>query len=412
MKEQYRLLAWAALASLGTALQLDINDETSIAAAAGEIAKGIYVYHNIDSPDGQFNQPEAWFWWLSGSGWTGLIDYTVYTNDTTYQADILTALSKNVGPNFDFIPPEQASSEANDDQMYWVYAALTALEYDFEALPCEPSEGGAAGDCTNSWLAIGTNAWEGYVDRWNKASDTCGGGLKWQWNTAASGYYYKNAVTNGGFFQISARLARYTGNQTYADWATRIWDWSTRVGLVSDDFHVYDGTSDNGDDNCTAVSHDEWSYNLASYLNGAANMFAFTGGDQVWEDRVKGFVDTAATTFFTSDPNPAGIMYEQKCETDTGCTTDQTSFKASLSRWLGKTAVLVPSVQEKILGLLETSAAGAAASCSGNGNSTCGVQWFKGDFDGQSDFGTELSALEVVQSLLVIAAPKPAVASP
>lgn len=407
MKEQYSLLAWAALASVASTLQLDINDETSIKSAAGEIAKGLYVYHNPDSTAGQFDQPEPWFWWLSGSGWTGLLDYTVYTNDTTYQADILDALSRNVGPNYDFIPPEQANHEANDDQAYWLYAALTALEYDFEALPCD----GVAGDCANSWLAISTNAWQGYVDRWNQASDTCGGGLKWQWNTEASGYYYKNAVTNGGFFQVSARLARYTGDQTYADWATKIWDWSTSVGLVSDDFHVYDGTSDNGDDNCTEVNHDEWSYNIATYLNGAANMFAFTGGDQVWEDRVKGLVDTTVGTFFTSDPNPKGIMFEQHCETDIACTTDQTSFKASLSRWLGKTAVLVPSVQEKILTLLESSASGAAAGCSGNSNSTCGVQWYTGAFDGQSDFGTELSALEVVQNLLVTSAPKLAVAS-
>lgn len=408
MKEHHSLLSWAALASVGVALELDANNEASIKETAGEIAKGLYVYHNPESSAGLFDQPEPWFWWLSGSGWTGLLDYTVYTKDTTYQADILAALSKNVGPNYDFIPQEQANWEANDDQMYWVYAALTALEYDFDPLPCE---GEAGGECANSWLAISTNAWAGYVDRWNGALDTCGGGLKWQWNTEADGYYYKNAVTNGGFFQVSARLARYTGNQTYADWAAKVWDWSTQVGIVSTDYHVHDGTWDTNNDNCSTVNQDEWSYNIASYLHGAANMFAFTNGDPLWESHAKGLLEAAANTFFTSDPNPKGIMYEQKCEADVACTYDQTSFKSSLSRWLGKTAILVPSLGENIMSRLRTRATGAATSCSGNNNSTCGIQWYTGSFDGLSNFGTELSALEVVQSLLVTKAPKLAVAS-
>ncbi|RYP77274.1 hypothetical protein DL769_003469 [Monosporascus sp. CRB-8-3] len=406
MRGHRTTLMCVALAAAAAALQLDVNDEVSVKEAASTIAKGLYVYHNPDSTAGQFNQPEPWFWWLSGSGWTGLLEYTVYTNDTTYQTDILSALSRNVGPNYDFIPPEQANHEANDDQMYWVYAALSALEYGFEPLPCEGAEGEGADDCANSWLAISVNAWEGFVERWNEAIDTCGGGLKWQWNTGHPGFYYKNAVTNGGFFQISARLARYTGNQTYARWADEIWDWSTRIGLLSDDFHVFDGTSDNNGDNCTGVNHDEWSYNIAAYVHGAANMYAYTKGGPLWESRVKGFVETVASRFFTSDQS---IMYEQKCEEAGACSTDQTSFKASLSRWLGKTAVLVPSVRERVLGILETSARGAAASCSGHGNSTCGMRWTTGGFDGQTDFGTQLSALEVVQNLLATEAPQLAI---
>lgn len=45
------------------------------------------------------------------------MDYTVYTKDTTYKADLLSAIGKNVGPNFDFVPPEQYGWEANDDQV-------------------------------------------------------------------------------------------------------------------------------------------------------------------------------------------------------------------------------------------------------------------------------------------------------
>ncbi|KAI1273062.1 glycoside hydrolase [Xylaria sp. FL0933] len=380
-----------AFAHAGSALQLSTTDTSSIKAAAGQVAKGLYVYHNEAATTGQFNQPQPWFWWLSGSGWTGLMDYTMYTKDTTYKADLLSALKKNVGPNFDFVPPEQSGWEANDDQAYWVYNALTAMEYGFETLPGGPS-----------WEVVATNAFNLYVKRWNTDSETCNGGLKWQYNPTANGWTYKNAVTNGAFFQTAARLARYTGNQTFADWATKIWDWSRGVGLVSADYHVYDGTSDDSGANCTSVNHDEWSYNIATYLHGAAHMFNFTD-DPVWEERVHGFVETAGTTFFT--PAKTGIMYEQKCEPSHACTTDQTSFKASLSRWLGKTAVLVPSAKATIMGMLEKSAAGAAQSCVGNGNSTCGVSWTGKGFDGQSDFGVELSALETIQSLLAFEAP-------
>ncbi len=106
-----------ALAHTGSALQLDAGDTSSVKNAASQVARGLYVFHNEDATTGQFNQPQPWFWWLSGSGWTGLMDYTMYTKDTTYKADLLSALGKNVGPNFDFVPPEQAGWEANDDQV-------------------------------------------------------------------------------------------------------------------------------------------------------------------------------------------------------------------------------------------------------------------------------------------------------
>lgn len=388
-----------ALAHAGSALELNIKDTASIKAAAAQVAKGLYVYHNEEATTGQFNQPQPWFWWLSGSGWTGLMDYTVYTKDETYKADILSAIGKNVGPNFDFVPPEQAGWEANDDQAYWVYNALTAMEYNFDTLPGAPS-----------WDVIATNAFELFASRWNADSDTCGGGLRWQYDPTANGWTYKNAVTNGAFFQTAARLARYTGNQTFADWATKIWDWSRSVKLVSDDYHVYDGTSDDKGLNCSEVNGDEWSYNIATYLHGAAHMYNLTE-DPVWEGHVTGLVNTAAATFL--QPAKSGVMFEQKCEPDHACTTDQTSFKASLARWLGKSAVLVPGARATILGMLERSAAGAAQSCAGHGNATCGFSWAGGaGFDGQSDFGVELSALETIQSLLVFEAPAPAVAVP
>jgi mannan endo-1,6-alpha-mannosidase len=408
MKSTYRVCAGLGVASLVLGLDIDVNDTTSIGQAAAEIANGLYFFHDAASTAGDFDQPQPYYWWLSGNGWEALLNYMSYTNTTTYQADFLTAMSENIGPAFDFDAPAQAAWEANDDQMYWVYNALTAMEYDFEPLPCIAS---ADGGCENSWLSIGTNGFEDFVTRWNEDNSTCGGGLQWQYNPEAAGFIYKNAVTNGGFFQTAARLARYTGNQTFADWATTIWDWSAAIGIISTDFHVFDGTWD--DANCTVLSSDQWSYNIASYIHGAAHMYAFTTADlqETWESRVQGLVAAAESTFFGPSTNATMIMYEEKCELVGSCETDQVSFKGSLSRWLGKAAVLVPSVSDIIIPLLKASAQGAAAACSGYSNSTCGMKWYIDGFDGQSGFGVTLSALEVVQSLLITDAPALASAS-
>lgn len=419
-------LALASVPAPTLALDLDPTDPTSIASTAGTIAAGLMAnYYDAASTAGDFTQPQPWFWWLSGSGWNAVLDYTILTNDTAYEAQLRAALTENLGAGYDFAPAAQAGWEANDDQMYWLYGALTALEYGVGDLqPCEGAGAGAAGTCANSWLSVATNAFAVFVARWDGAAATCGGGLKWQYDPSANGYTYKNSVTNGGFFQTAARLARLTGNATYAEWAGRIWDWSAAVGLMGPEFDVIDGASDGGADNCTTFDSTRWSYNAATYLHGAANMYAYTGAsgwapdaDQaaLWEGRVQGVLAAANRTFFSPPAgNATGVMYEPKCEPASSCNIDQTSFKSSLARWLGKTAVLVPSAAETALSLLATSARAAAASCTTVAASTsgaaaqlaCGRRWWNADgFDGYSDFGTMLSALEVVQSLLVTSAP-------
>jgi len=134
-----RIFAGLAVASLVAGLDLDVTNDDSIKEAVAEITQGLFIYHNAASTEGEFNQVQPWYWWLSGNGWEALLNYMTYTNDTTYQADFLTAMSdaNNMGPSFDFVAAAQAGWEANDDQVYWVYNALTAMEYGFEALPCD-----------------------------------------------------------------------------------------------------------------------------------------------------------------------------------------------------------------------------------------------------------------------------------
>ena len=125
-----------------------------------------------------------------------------------------------------------------------------------------------------SWLALAQAVFNLQVSRWD--TQHCGGGLRWQIFEFNNGYNYKNSISNGALFQLAARLARYTGNQTYADWAEKSYDWIEGTPLITNDFLIYDGAQI--DNNCTIANELQWTYNIGTYLMGAANMFNMVSG--------------------------------------------------------------------------------------------------------------------------------------
>jgi mannan endo-1,6-alpha-mannosidase len=159
----------------------------------------------------------------------------------------------------DFMPSNQTLSEGNDDQGFWGMTALRAAETKFQDPPSSQP----------GWLALAQGVFNTQAERWD--NQTCNGGLRWQifqWN---KGYNYKNSISNGCFFNIAARLALYTGNSTYEDWALKAWDWVYNVGLITPDFQVFDGTQNT--DNCTAKDGTRWTYNAGVFLLGSAAMY-------------------------------------------------------------------------------------------------------------------------------------------
>jgi mannan endo-1,6-alpha-mannosidase len=211
--------------------------------------------------------------------------------------------------------------------------------------------------------------------------------------------FARQSIANGGFFQISARLARYTGNTTYLDWANKIWDWTSGIGLIDDIYNVYDGSDELI--NCTGIDHHQWSYNVGVFLYGSAVLQNFTNTSDVWTERTAGLLE-ATSTFFSPFPNATNVMFEAACELDDTCNTDQLSKKAYLSRWLAGTSLMAPNLAGQIGALLQTSAAGAAAACSGGAQgSACGFKWYTGGFDGNTGLGQQLAAMEILYSLLV-----------
>lgn len=319
-----------------------------------------------------------------------MIDEWAYTNDSSYISTIQQALLAQVGPDSNYMPPAYDASLGNDDQAFWGMAVLTAIEYGFPT----PS-----GNSSSVWLDLAKAVFDSQAARWDTSS--CNGGLKWQIFTYNAGYDYKNSISNGAFLQMAARLARYTGNQTYVEWAERTWDWMRSVNLIDADYNVYDGTNDLI--NCTQVDHDAWTYNPATLLYGTAMLYNFTNGSQIWENRTTGLLGSAANKFFSPYKNATNIMFEPQCEPTNNCNDDQLSFKAYLSRWMAKAAVVAPYITSEVSTLLTASAKAAAQSCSGGtAGTTCGQKWYVGGYDGSFGVGQELCALETIQALLLL----------
>lgn len=190
-----------------------------------------------------------------------LVDYYYYTGDKQYVDVTTQALLWQTGPDENYMPPNQTRTLGNDDQGFWGMAAMSAAEVNFP----NPPEG------QPQWLALAQAVFTSQAHRWD--TESCGGGLKWQIFSFNSGYNYKNTISNGVFFNLAARLARYTGNETYAKWAETAWDWVFAVGLASPNYEFYDGTDDTI--NCSETNHLQWTYNSGVFLHGAANMYNF-----------------------------------------------------------------------------------------------------------------------------------------
>jgi mannan endo-1,6-alpha-mannosidase len=236
--------------------------EDSIKNAAKIAAAGMMEYYTGNKPgDVPGNLPDPYYWWEAGAMFGSLVEYYYYTGDTQYNDVTKQALLWQVGPEENYMPPNQSRTLGNDDQGFWAMAAMSAAEVNFPNPPEDQPQ----------WLALAQAVWDSQAHRWDNT--TCGGGLKWQIFPFNTGYNYKNTISNGVFFNLGARLARYTGNETYAAWAEEAWNWVFAVGLASPKYEFFDGTDDTI--NCSRINHLAWTYNSGVFLYGAANMYNF-----------------------------------------------------------------------------------------------------------------------------------------
>lgn len=322
--------------------------------------------------------------WAAGAMFGTLVDYWYYTGDDSYVNLTMTGLLAQVGEHDDYMPKAQVLNEGNDDQGFWGLAVMAAAEYNFPNPPEDEPQ----------WLGLAQAVFNTQAARWDKSH--CNGGLRWQifeWN---NGYDYKNSISNGCFFAIAARLALFTGNTSYSDWAEKTWDWMIGTDLIDERGYVYDGGHIH--DNCTKLTRFQWTYNAGVFINGASAMYNMTG-EEKWKDRLDLLLDGVKVFFTGPEKN---IMTEVACEPVNLCNLDQQSFKAYLSRWLAATTKWVPSTYDFIMPYLRASAEAAITECTGGDNGRmCGLHWVNATWDGTTGVGQQMAAAEVIMANMI-----------
>ncbi|KAK0635221.1 cell wall glycosyl hydrolase [Bombardia bombarda] len=402
------------LAQSTVAIDLTIGDDASVKSATSTIAFGLMKYYTGNrTGDVPGNLPDPYFWWEAGAMFGTMIDYWLLTGDDTYNEVTSQAMLHQAAPTRNFEPENQTRTEGNDDQGFWAMAAMSAAENNFPNPPADQPQ----------WLALVQAVFNRYVQRYQEveAEGSCGGGLRWQISAFNNGFNYKNSISNGCFFNIAARLARFTGNQTYADWATKVYAWEEGIGLIKPDGRVFDGVTVTDNTNCKEADIDQiqWSYNQGIFLHGAAVMTNISNGSTTtaWRGRVDNLLSATTNLFYNNS-----ILVEQFCEPRGFCDIDQQSFKGYLTRWMAGTMQMVPDLFKTISPLLQASATAAAQACTGTPDpsefrgipgTACGFKWTEGGFDGLVGVGEQMNALSAIMYTLVdqVSTPVPVTAS-
>jgi mannan endo-1,6-alpha-mannosidase len=252
----------------------------SIKAAAKDVASDLMAHYKGNQPGeipgllGRTPPSGEFYWWTGAILWSTMIDYWHYTGDDTYNDVAVEGITWQSGSggstDIPFLLPNHTANMGNDDLGFWAMTAMQAAELNFvSASQDEPS-----------WIDLAKGVFEYQVRLYNiylaeETDDTCNGGLRWQIAPSNGGHDYKNAISTAVMLNLGARLYRYTGNQTYADWAEKTRNWLTGVGFIDVEFNVYDGA--HVALNCTDINKSQFSYVAGVIAQAAAYMY-----NQVW----------------------------------------------------------------------------------------------------------------------------------
>lgn len=204
-------------------------------------------------------------WWTNAIVWSTMIDYWRYTGDESHNTVTAEGLIAQSGSDLQhaFLPRNWTDNMANDEQGFWAMAAMQAAEL---GLPSPTADAPA-------WVDLAKAVFDMQAARYSAEDEgNCHGGLHWKLLPESRGYDTKNTMSTAVFLNLGARLYRFTGNKTYAKWVEKGWDWLTSVGLIEDDFKVYDSVWLGNGVNCSDINRLQFSYAPAVLLEAAAYM--------------------------------------------------------------------------------------------------------------------------------------------
>ncbi|KAJ5091444.1 hypothetical protein NUU61_006314 [Penicillium alfredii] len=371
-----------------TQLTIQVTDKDSVVKAGQAIAKPMMKFYHENETEGIPGKLTD-TWYVAGSMFMTWIQYWSVSNVDTYNDVVQHDLMFQSGRDYNYFDSNYSQWLGNDDQMFWGLATITASETEFKEVSGKPS-----------WTSLAAAVFNMQIGRWDMTS--CGGGERWQIWPIQNGYAMKNAISNGGLFALGARLARFTKNETYVQWADKIWDWSQESPILNNEtYFICDSTSSL--DNCAKGDHTQWTYNYGTYLLGAAYMYNYTKGDDraKWEKRVDGLLETTFKTFYPKQYG-GNVLSDITCEPVNKCDRNQLCFKGYLSMWLATTAILVPSTRDKITPKLQGSLEAVAKICSGESDNLCGLRWYDDHWDGTKGLEVQMAALGAVSSVLML----------
>ncbi|MCE5206121.1 MAG: glycosyl hydrolase family 76 [Porphyromonadaceae bacterium] len=117
--------------------------------------------------------------------------------------------------------------------------------------------------------------WNFIKDGWNEAY--AGGGIAWR--TVEP--YKKNACSNGPACILAARLYQETGDESYKEWAVKIYHWE-KVTLLQNDGAVLDHID--GRDN--TLTNWKFTYNHGTFIGSAVELYKIFGNRTYLDDAV------------------------------------------------------------------------------------------------------------------------------
>ncbi|KAF2122184.1 glycosyl hydrolase family 76-domain-containing protein [Lophiotrema nucula] len=281
-------------------------------------------------------------WQHSAIVWDTLIAYSNLTGDDRFGGIIAEGVKAQAGDDDMFMPANQTNTLSNTNQAQWALAAMSAAEYN------HPQQLATDG------LKLAQNVFDVQVERWDDKN--CDGGLREHIYNFQNAYNFKSSFTASNNFLLAARLNKFTGNETFADWAEKQYTWSDKAKLFIGDWLKIED-----DGSCTGPSEDggNWATvsSLANFIYGAAVMRNTTGGDDSkWHERLNALMDKLESTFISND-NGTSPLYWVTCtypegtnQTITDCGSPQDEMAA---RAFALTAHLAPHTADTLIPLLK-----------------------------------------------------------
>ncbi|KAL4959054.1 glycoside hydrolase family 76 protein [Aspergillus stella-maris] len=362
------------------------TDKESLKEAGKAITEPMWDFYLANQTEGIPGKLTG-TWYIAGAMFMTMMQFWHVSGYNEHNSVVSHDMMFQAGRNYDYFDSNYSQWLGNDDQMFFGLAAITASETGFPEIKDKPT-----------WTSLARSVFNQQASRW--APQECGGGITWQIHPWQAGYTLRNSISNGGLFQLAARLGRFTQNQTYFEWAEKIWDWSVDSPLIQPQINWYVADSTSGDNNCTDSGDMQWSYNYGVYLAGAAYMWNATE-EPKWKNRTEGLLRRLTTHFFPEEYG-GNVFSEVSCEKPHTCDRNMLNFKGWSSMWMAMAGILVPDTFDTILPKLQGSASAIGRQCDGGTENLCGSRWYQDNWDGIEGLEVQQAALGGITGTLMM----------